>query len=205
MKEICIEKATKACEVICSVIAPKDGSKLFQEIHQPTANVLVESTDDLIALMSAYRDDMTKNVKIEILNIYAYRYTMNLLQKFNEPYEKKSLRQIKRARLHARKRGPWVKCPESIQPSSTSAHKQSLPLYRFCKPSLFVPRRRLWNANTDLRWGRQNNNAQCKKHERGGPSVTQHCRKPSHSRAKENRFQLIKSRRDFGEKPIQLQ
>ena len=49
---------------------------------------------------------MTKNVKIQILSIYAYRYTMKLLQKFHEPYEKISLRQIKRARLHARKRGP---------------------------------------------------------------------------------------------------
>ena len=48
---------------------------------------------------------------------------------------------------------------ESIKPSSTSGHKQSQPLYRFCKPSLFLPRRRVWNANTDLRWGRQNNNA----------------------------------------------
>ena len=56
--------------------------------------------------MSAFRDAMTKNVKIQILSIYAYRCTMKLLQKFHEPYEKISLRQTKRARLHARKRGP---------------------------------------------------------------------------------------------------
>ena len=62
--------------------------------------------EDLIALMSAYGDAMTKNVKIQMLSIYAYRYTMKLLQKFHEPYEKISLRQIKRARLHARKREP---------------------------------------------------------------------------------------------------
>ena len=37
--------------------------------------------------------------------------------------------------------------------------KQSQPLDRFCKPSLFLPRRRLWEVNTDLRWGRQNNSA----------------------------------------------
>ena len=61
------EKATKACEVICSVIAPKDGEKLFQAIHQPTANDLDEVTEDLIALMSAYRDAISKNVKIIIL------------------------------------------------------------------------------------------------------------------------------------------
>ena len=41
---------------------------------------------------------MTKNVKIQILSIYAYRYTMKLLQKFHKPYEKISLRQIKKER-----------------------------------------------------------------------------------------------------------
>ena len=102
-RKTCIEKATKACEVICIVIAPKDGEKLFQAIRQPTANDLDEPTEDLIALMSAYRDAMTKNVMIQILSIYAYRYTMKLLQKFHEPYEKISLGQTKRARLHARK------------------------------------------------------------------------------------------------------
>ena len=111
-RKTCIEKATKACEVICSVIAPKDGEKLFQAIRQPTANDLDEPTEDLIALMSAYRDAMTKNVKIQILSIYAYRYTMKLLQKFHEPYEKISLRQIKRARSHARKRGPGSNVPK---------------------------------------------------------------------------------------------
>ena len=111
-RKICIGKATEACEVICSVIAPKDGEKLFKAMHQPTAEDLVGPTEDLIALMSAYRDAMTKNLKIQILSIYAYRYTMQVLQKFHEPYEKISLRQIKRARLHARKRGPGLNVPK---------------------------------------------------------------------------------------------
>ena len=111
-RKTCIEKATKACEVICSVIAPNCSEKLFQAIHQPTANDLDEATEDLIALMSAYRDAMAKNVKIQILSIYAYRYTMKLLQKFHELYEKISLRQIKRATLHVRKGGPGYSMAE---------------------------------------------------------------------------------------------
>ena len=38
-------------------------------IHQPTADNLVEPTEGLVAFMSAYRDSMTKNIKI--LSIYA--------------------------------------------------------------------------------------------------------------------------------------
>ena len=52
-RKTCLVKATKASEVICIVIAPKDGEKLFQAIRQPTANDLDEPTEDLIALMSA--------------------------------------------------------------------------------------------------------------------------------------------------------
>ena len=146
-RKTCIEKATKACEVICSVIATKDGEKLFQAIRQPTANDLHETTEDLIALMSAYREATTKNVKIQILSIYAYRYTMKLLQKFHEPYEKISLTN-KKSEIACKETRAWVKCPESIQPSSTSRHKQSQPLYRVWNRPYFY-----------LRWGRQNNNA----------------------------------------------
>ena len=64
-RKTCIEKATKACEVICSVTAPKDSEKLFQAIHQPTANDVDEPREDLIAFMSAYRNAMTKNVRFK--------------------------------------------------------------------------------------------------------------------------------------------
>ena len=79
-RKICIDKATEACKVLCSVIAPKDGEKLFQAIHQSTEEDPAGPTEDLIALMLAYRDDSTKNVKIQTLSIYAYRYTMKVLK-----------------------------------------------------------------------------------------------------------------------------
>ena len=111
-KELCIEKATEACSVVCSVIAPKDGEKLFQAIQLPAPAEHVGPTDDLIALMFAYRDASTKNMKTQILSIYAYRYTMKMLQSFHEPYEKIRLRQIKQARAHARKLGPGSSVPK---------------------------------------------------------------------------------------------
>ena len=40
-------------------------------IHQPTVDNLVELTEGLIAFMSTYRDDMTKNIEIQKLSIYA--------------------------------------------------------------------------------------------------------------------------------------
>jgi len=111
-KQLCIEKATEAYSVVCSVIAPKDREKLFQAIQLPAPAVHVGPTDDLIALMSAYRDASTKNLKTQILSIYAYRYTMKMLQSFHEPYEKISLRQIKQARAHARKPGLGSSVPK---------------------------------------------------------------------------------------------
>lgn len=56
--------------------------------------------------MCAYRDAQTRNVKRQILSIYAYHHTMKKLQAFHEPYEKVSMRQIKLARLHAKQTGP---------------------------------------------------------------------------------------------------
>ena len=100
--------------MICSVIAPKDGDKLFQAIQQPAVAEREGPRDDLIALMSAYRDASTKNVKTQILSIYAYRYTMNVLQGYHEAYEKISLKQIKQARAHARKRGPGTAVPTVV-------------------------------------------------------------------------------------------
>jgi len=74
-KQLCIDKATEACSVDCNVIVPKDGEKLFQAIQLPAPAEHVGPTDDLIALMSAYRDASIKNLKIQILSIYIYMPT----------------------------------------------------------------------------------------------------------------------------------
>lgn len=114
-KEACMQKANEACGIICNVIAPKDGEKLFQAIQQPLqAADNAGPSDDLVALMSAYRDASNKNLKTQILSIYAYRYTMKEILTFHEPYERISLRQIKQARAHARKLGPGSSVPKVV-------------------------------------------------------------------------------------------
>ena len=109
-----IEKAEEACRTVCSVIAPNDGERLFNEMAQTISTNTNGPTDDLIALMSAYRDAQTKNVKLQVLSIYAYRHTMKKLQEFHEPYERVSLRQIKMARAHAKARGLGSIVPKVI-------------------------------------------------------------------------------------------
>ncbi|CAB3997609.1 Hypothetical predicted protein [Paramuricea clavata] len=100
-KKICKERALDACQTVCEFIVPKDGNKLFQAIQQEPRG----PTTELIALMCAYRDAQTRNVKRQILSIYAYHHTMKKLQAFHEPYEKVSMRQIKLSRLHAKQTG----------------------------------------------------------------------------------------------------
>ena len=96
------------------MIAPNDGERLFNEMAQTISNNTNGPTDDLIALMSAYHNVQTKNVKLQILSIYAYQHTMKKLQELHEPYERVSLRQIKMVREHAKMRGPGSIVPKVV-------------------------------------------------------------------------------------------
>ena len=102
-KEMCIDKATEACNLVCDVIAPKAGQELFQSCctQQKDANY-----KDLVPLMEAYSNASTKNVKTQILSLYAYRYPVKTLQRIHEPYAKLTEWQIRCARAHARESGP---------------------------------------------------------------------------------------------------
>ena len=72
-KDICIDKATEACTLVCDIIAPKAGQQLFQACFTPDKGT---SHLDLVPLMQAYSNAMT--------------------------YSKLSEWQIRRARAHAR-------------------------------------------------------------------------------------------------------
>ncbi|KAK3737882.1 hypothetical protein QZH41_003161 [Actinostola sp. cb2023] len=70
---------------------------------------------ELAALMTAYRDAPSRNVKIQILSLYAYRYPAEKLIKLHEPYETLTHWQIKQARKHAKAFGPGVVDSKPVQ------------------------------------------------------------------------------------------
>lgn len=106
-KGLCIEKATEACKLICGIIAPNDSEKLFQALPNREAS-MQDLSQNLLPLIVAFAQAPTKNLKIQILSIYAYEHSIAVLQKLHEPYATISQRQIKRARAHARANGPGV-------------------------------------------------------------------------------------------------
>ena len=105
-KELCLEKAEEACRLVCSIIAPKDGSRLFEEILNQQSHV--EVSEDLKALMTAFGNAPTRRIKIQILSIYAHRYPIKTLIKLHEPYAVITKWQINQARIHAQQHGPGV-------------------------------------------------------------------------------------------------
>ena len=59
-----------------------------------------------VTLTTAYKNAPTKNLKTQILSLYALNHSNEELQKLHEPFEKLSDRQIKKARHQARVNGP---------------------------------------------------------------------------------------------------
>ena len=102
-KQVCIDKATEACSLVCDVIAPKAGQELFQSCFAPDRE---QNYMELVPLMQAYSKATTRNLKTQILSLYAYRYPVKTLQRIHEPYAKLTEWQIKRARAHAKECGP---------------------------------------------------------------------------------------------------
>ena len=85
-----------------------------------------ESEDDLSkelsVLMTAYRDAPTKSVKLQILSLYAYRFSTEKLMRYHEPYEPLTRWQIKQARKHAKEKGPGIPQEKTVQ------HRIRLPM-----------------------------------------------------------------------------
>ena len=107
-KQVRVEKAMEGCSIVCEIIAPKAGDELLKPCVQLSDLETECASGDWVALMQAYKNAPTRNLKTQILSLYAYRYPMQKLQKLHEPYESITTWQIKRARTHARECGPGL-------------------------------------------------------------------------------------------------
>ena len=122
-RQKCQEKALQGCLLVCEVIAPNAKDDLFQALSKQSSR---ESEDDLSkelsVLMTAYRDAPTKSVKLQILSLYAYRFSIEKLMRYHEPYEPLTRWQIKQARKHAKEKGPGIPQEKTVQ------HRIRLPM-----------------------------------------------------------------------------
>jgi len=80
-KEICTDKAMEGCSVICEIIAPNAGEELLRSCAQLSDQETERASGDLLALMQAYKNAPTANLKTQILSLYAYRYPMEKIAK----------------------------------------------------------------------------------------------------------------------------
>ena len=122
-RQKCQEKALQGCLLVCEVIAPNAKDDLFQALSKQSSR---ESKDDLSkelsVLMTAYRDAPTKSVKLQILSLYAYRFSTEKLMRYHEPYEPVTRWQIKQARKHAKEKGPGIPQEKTVH------HRIRLPM-----------------------------------------------------------------------------
>ena len=73
-KKKIIEKASQDCLIVCEAIAPKSGEKLFQSLEfSQEERIDRPARDDLVILMTAYKNATSKNLKKQILSLYAFR------------------------------------------------------------------------------------------------------------------------------------
>ena len=91
---------------------PHDGEELFNTIKNTDDGSISE---ELTLLMIAHWDAPTRNLKTQILRIYAYRYSAKKLIAIHRPYGNVTNWQIKRARAHVNNVGPDEPVHKGIQ------------------------------------------------------------------------------------------
>ena len=91
------------------MVAPNAKGDLFQVLSKSSARASEDDlSEELSALMTAYRDAPSESVKLQILSLYAYRFPTKKLMKCHEPNEPVTRWQIKQARKHAKEKGPGI-------------------------------------------------------------------------------------------------
>ena len=69
------EKALQGCLLVCEVVALNAKGDLLQVLSKSSARASEDDlSEELSALMTAYRDAPSESVKLQILSLYAYRF-----------------------------------------------------------------------------------------------------------------------------------
>ena len=76
-KTFFVRKATEACKIVCSAIAPEDGETLLKAVCKAASP---DIENELQPLLEAYRDAPYKDTNTQILSIYANRYPAKKLK-----------------------------------------------------------------------------------------------------------------------------
>ena len=106
-----VQKAWEACQLVCDVMALRDGKALFQAVvdHEEKCKTAIDV--DLQTLTVAYQNAPTNSLRTQILSIYTDRLSANELKRMHQPFENLSDRQIKKARAQAKSEVPVEKIP----------------------------------------------------------------------------------------------
>ena len=87
----------KHAKWLCKVIAPNTSEQLLHAYKQSA-----RPDCEIDALTNAYKNAPTKTLKIQILSIYALKYSCDELKRIHAPFENLSDRQIKKAKKLSR-------------------------------------------------------------------------------------------------------
>ena len=68
-----LRKDCKFIRIVCQIIAPNAGDELLQSCIQLSYLETGCASGDLVAPTQAYKNAPTRNLKTEILTLYAYR------------------------------------------------------------------------------------------------------------------------------------
>ena len=91
---------------VCNVIAPGNGEELFESMISVQRDISYgPAPNGLVVLMTAHRNAKTRNLKKQILSLYAHRYRMTKLEKIHLPYGSLSTWETEQARSHTNMHG----------------------------------------------------------------------------------------------------
>ena len=84
-KENCLKTAEMSCRLVYGVIAPNNPDKFYEALVTVTEK---HSSHDTLTLTTAHKNATIKNLKIQILSLYALNYSTEELKKLHGPFEK---------------------------------------------------------------------------------------------------------------------